>query len=66
MARTPTTEEYKELTRKLRETAEHVKGDKKEALRVLMAAGIVDENGQLKWPYNEGIGPRQYRFNFEE
>jgi hypothetical protein len=44
-------EEIEALRRKLKATSERVKGDRKEAIRVLHAAGITDEEGKLTEPY---------------
>jgi hypothetical protein len=44
-------EEIEALKRKLESTRERVKGNRKEAIRVLHAAGITDEAGKLTEPY---------------
>jgi len=42
-----TSKELQTLNAELKSTRERVKGDRKEALRVLRAAGIADNDGQL-------------------
>ena len=46
-----TAEEIETLKRKLESTSKRVKHDKNEALRVLKAAGILDETGEFTEPY---------------
>ena len=46
-----TDEEYKNLNDNLKATRERVKGNRKEALRVLQAAGIVTKDGKLAEQY---------------
>jgi len=51
MASLVTVEEIENLKRKLESTRERVKRDRKEAIRVLHAAGITTETGELADPY---------------
>lgn len=51
MASVVTVEEMKALKEKLDSTRERVKGNRKEALRVLQAAGIANKNGKLASQY---------------
>lgn len=51
MASTMTVEEFEALKRELESTRERVKGDRKEAIRVLHAAGIVTKKGKLTSRY---------------
>jgi hypothetical protein len=48
---TPTPEEYKAIEEALIEARERVRGNKKEAIRILHAAGIVTKKGKLTAPY---------------
>ncbi len=45
------TEDLEKLNESLRATQERVKGNRKEAIRVLHAAGIVTKDGKLTAPY---------------
>ena len=47
------TEDLEKLNENLRATRERVKGNRKEAIRVLHAAGIVTKDGKLTAPYRE-------------
>jgi len=51
MASVVTPEEIETLKLKLKSTRELVRRDRKEAIRVLRAAGITDEAGKLTVPY---------------
>ncbi len=51
MASTINDKELKELRQQLKETREHIKGNKKEAIKVLYEVGITNENGRLKPEY---------------
>lgn len=47
MASVVSSKELQTLNEELKSTRERVKGDRKEALRVLRAAGIADKKGHL-------------------
>lgn len=53
MASSLTLEEAKQIKRRLQATAKRVAGNPKEAQRVLYAAGIVTETGELAEPYRD-------------
>lgn len=51
MASVVSIQEIEALKRKIEATGERVKKDRKEAIRILHAAGITDETGKLTEPY---------------
>lgn len=53
MASVMTVEELRILKEKLESTRERVRGNRKEAIRVLHDAGIVTKKGKLASPYRE-------------
>lgn len=53
MASVVTVEEIETLKRKLEATRERVKGDRKEAIRVLHATGITNKTGKLTASYSQ-------------
>lgn len=55
MASEMTAEEFGVLKEKLDSTRERVRGNRKEAIRVLHEAGIVTKKGKLAFPYRETL-----------